>query len=35
MKIEIRECRKPNAEEEALKAKVREMMQFDRCRLLE
>ena len=35
MKIEIRECRKPNAEEEALKAKVREMMQCDRCRLLE
>ena len=35
MKIEIRECRKPNAEEEALKARVREMMQFDRCRLLE
>ena len=35
MKIEIRECRKPNAEEEALKAKVLEMMQFVRCRLLE
>ena len=35
MKIEIRGCRKPNAEEEALKARVREMMQFDRCRLLE
>ena len=35
MKIEIRECRKPNAEEEALKAKVRQMMQSDRCRMLE
>ncbi len=35
MKIEIRECRKPNADEEALKTQVREMMQCDRCRLLE
>ena len=35
MKIEIKECRKPNAEEEALKVKVRQMMQADRCRLLE
>ena len=35
MKIEIKECRKPNAKEEALKVKVRQMMQADRCRLLE
>ena len=35
MKIEIRECRNPNAEEEALKAKVRQLMQSDRCRMLE
>lgn len=35
MKIELIKCRRPNAEEEALKAKVRQMMQSDRCRLLE
>ena len=35
MKIELIKCRQPNAEEEALKAKVRQMMQSDRCRLLE
>ncbi len=31
----MKEFRKPNACEEALKDKVRQMMQFDRCRLLE
>ena len=35
MKIELINCRQPNAEEEALKDKVRQMMQSDRCRLLE
>ena len=33
--MKIKNYRKPNAEEEALKAKVRQMMQDDRCRLLE
>ena len=31
----MKEYRKPNAKEEALKARVRQMMQSDRCRLLE
>ena len=31
----MKECRKPNAGEEALKNQVRQMMMLDRCRLLE
>ena len=35
MKITVEKYRKPNAGEEALKTQVRQMMQSDRCRMLE
>ena len=35
MKITVEKYRKPNAGEEALKTRVRQMMQSDRCRMLE